>query len=287
MAYTVEASFNAFYEEINLSGDHRDTANKRRDRIVDLLKNDFTILEAYSAGSIPKYTALRGHADLDVIVALHYGKHVKDKLPSVVLQNVRDSLSAYRTGVRSNGQAVTLYYDTWPSVDIVPVSRVTDNNGTVTHCEVPNSRTESWIPSKPKEHAALIEAASTKCGPNFRRIIKMAKEWNRVHSDYLTGYHIEVLALRTFDSNLDDLPWHLHMFFDKARDFVRQRLWHQVSYVDDYLSATGRAEAVKRLETAYSKSLSAWYATHGSNKDHVTAIGLWRQIFGDRYPAHG
>ncbi|MHC2576560.1 hypothetical protein ACVI1J_001728 [Bradyrhizobium diazoefficiens] len=287
MAYTVEASFNAFYDEINLGGDHRDTANKRRDRIVDLLKNDFTILEAYSAGSIPKYTALRGHADLDVIVALHYGKHVKDKLPSVVLQNVRDALSAYRTGVRSNGQAVTLYYDTWPSVDIVPVSRVTDNNGTVTHCEVPNSRTECWIPSKPKEHAALIETASTKCGANFRRIIKMAKEWNRVHSEYLTGYHIEVLALKTFDSDLDDLPWHLHMFFDKARDLVRQRLWHQVSYVDDYLSATGRAEAVKRLETAYSRSLSAWYATHGSNNDHATAIGLWRQIFGDRYPAHG
>jgi hypothetical protein len=65
MAYTVEAAFNTLHENINLSGDHRDTANKRRDRIVELLKNQFTILEAFSAGSIPKYTALRGHADAD------------------------------------------------------------------------------------------------------------------------------------------------------------------------------------------------------------------------------
>lgn len=287
MAYTVEAAFNTLHENINLSGDHRDTANKRRDRIVELLKNQFTILEAFSAGSIPKYTALRGHADLDVIVALHYGKHVKDKLPSVVLQTVGDALGAYRTGARTNGQAVTLYYDTWPNVDIVPVSRVTDNNDTVTHYEVPNSRTETWIPSRPKDHAALIEEASKKCGHNFRRIIKMVKEWNRVHGDYLTGYHIEVLALKAFSSDLDDLPWQILMFFDHAQKLVKERLWHQVSYVDDYLSVSSRAEAVKRLETAYTKSLSAWYATHGANKDHATAIGLWKQIFGERYPAYG
>ena len=287
MAYTVEAAFNTLYEAINLSGDHRETANKRRDRIVDLLKNDFTILEAFGAGSIPKYTALRGYADLDVIVALHYGKHVKGKLPSVVLQNVRDALSAYRTGVRSNGQAVTLYYDTWPNVDIVPVSRVTDSNDKVTHYEVPNSKTETWISSKPKEHAALIEEASTNYGQNFRRIIKMVKEWNRVHSDYLTGYHIEALAMKAFGSNLDDLPWQILMFFDNAQKLVKARLWHQVSYVDDYLSVSARAEAVKRLETAYTKSLSAWYATHDANKDHAAAIGLWKQIFGDRFPAYG
>jgi Second Messenger Oligonucleotide or Dinucleotide Synthetase domain len=120
MAYTVEASFSDFYERINLPGDHRETANARRDRIVDLLKNDFQILEAFGTGSIPKFTALKGRADLDLMVVLHFGKHVRDKAPSIVLQDVRDSLSAYPTDVRKNGQAVTLYYDTWPNVDIRP-----------------------------------------------------------------------------------------------------------------------------------------------------------------------
>ena len=82
MAYTVDAAFDAFYEQINLSGDHRDTANARKERIVSLLKGDFEILDAFSTGSIPKFTALKGRADLDVMIVLHYGKHIKDKTHS-------------------------------------------------------------------------------------------------------------------------------------------------------------------------------------------------------------
>ena len=287
MAYTVDASFNSFYDQINLSGDHREIANKRRDRIVELLKKNFEILEAFGTGSIPKFTALKSHADLDVMVVLHYGKHIKDKLPSTVLQNVRDSLSEYRTGVRSNGQAVTLGYDSWPNVDIVPVSRTDDANGKVTQYNVPNSNTQSWMPSRPKKHATTIESRSTDCGQNFRRIIKMIKHWNRIHGEYLTSYHIEVLALNIFSSNLDDLPWNIHLFFDKARALVGSSLWYEVNYADAYLTQTNRQEAIKRLETAYSKSLTAWYATHPPNSNHEAAIKDWKQIFGDKFPTYG
>ncbi len=55
MPYTVERSFDAFYENINLGGDHRETANTRRDDIVNTLGKTFSIVEAFSSGSIPKY----------------------------------------------------------------------------------------------------------------------------------------------------------------------------------------------------------------------------------------
>jgi len=127
LANTVQAAFDQFYENINLSGDHRETANSRRDRIVSLLEKHFKIIEAFPSGSIPRFTAVRGYADVDVIVALHYSKHIKDRMPSEVLQAVRDSLAEYETTVRKNGQAVTLYYKSWPNVDIVPASRVVDD----------------------------------------------------------------------------------------------------------------------------------------------------------------
>ncbi len=85
MPYTVSASFNKFRENIELPGDHRKTAINRRDRIVSLLKNDFVILEAFPTGSIPRYTALKGYADLDVIIVLHHKNHIKSKKPSLVL----------------------------------------------------------------------------------------------------------------------------------------------------------------------------------------------------------
>lgn len=287
MAYTVAASFTQFHDNINLAGDHRQIANTRRDDIVATLSKSFEILEAFSTGSIPKYTALAQHADLDVMVVLHYTKHIKNKTPTQVLASVRDVLAEWRTGARRNGQAVTLYYKTWPNVDIVPVARFVDDNGNVVHYEVPNSNTDVWIKSKPKVFAATIESKSSECGSNFRRIIKMMKHWNRTHGDYLTSYHIEVLAIKVFSGNLDDTPWHIHKFFDDARTYLSSSLWYDTGYVDDYLTIFGRAEALKRFDTAYLTSLTAWHNTYGTNNNHEEAIRLWKQIFGDSFPAYG
>lgn len=287
MAYTVAASFDAFHENINLSGDHRQTANARRDSVVGILSKKFEIVESFATGSIPKFTALRGQADLDVIVALHYGKHIKDKTPIQVLQVVRDALAEWRTGARKNGQAVTLYYETWPNVDIVPVSRVIKDDGTTSHYQVPDSNTDNWIASRPKQHASNVESKSSDCGYNFRRIIKMIKHWNKIHGDFLQSYHVEVLALKVFDTNLDDTPWHVFQFFDKARPLLANSLWHDLGYVDSYLSWWDRQEALKRFDTAIGKSRDAWLRTFSGSSDHKGAIELWRQIFGDKFPAYG
>lgn len=287
MAYTVAVSFDQFYDQINLGGDHRSTANGRRDDIVAKLGKSFEIVEAFSTGSIPKFTALRQHADLDVIVALHYDRHIKGKTPTEVLQSVRNALSQWRTGVRRNGQAVTLSYTTWPSVDVVPVSRSVDSNGMVTHYNVPDSNTDKWIESKPKELAAAIESKASNCGSNFRRIIKMIKHWNRIHSDYLQSYHIEVLSIKILNGDLSDTPWQVFQFFSNARPLLESYLWYETGFADDYLSWSDRQEVLKRFDTAISKSRDAWHKTYGSNTDHKGAIEIWRQIFGSEFPAYG
>jgi hypothetical protein len=287
MALTVAAAFDGFYETINLSGDHRETANARKDRVVRLLEKHFDIIESFATGSIPRFTALKGKSDVDVMVALHYSRHIHDKTPTAVLQSVRDALSEYRTGARKNGQAVTLYYDTWPNVDIVPVSRVVNANDEVTHYSVPNSNTDSWIKSRPKSHAANIERKASQCGANFRRITKMIKHWNLVHSDLLQSYHIEVLAWTVFDRNLDDTPWEVFQFLDNARRLLQNRIWYESGYVDEYLSTRDRQEILTRVDTAAERARYAWHATYGSNNNHNLAITTWKQIFGDAFPSYG
>jgi hypothetical protein len=71
MPYTVPASFNKFVENISLTGDHKETAAARKDRVVSLLSNSFTILDGFATGSVPRGTALNTVADLDVMVVLH------------------------------------------------------------------------------------------------------------------------------------------------------------------------------------------------------------------------
>lgn len=287
MPYTVAVSFDQFYDKINLDGDHRSTANGRKDDIVSKLGKSFDIVDAFSTGSIPKFTALRQHADLDVMVVLHYGKHIKDKTPTQVLQSVRNALSQWRTGARRNGQAVTLNYTTWPNVDVVPVSQATDANGNVTHYSVPDSNTDNWIVSKPKHLSSTIDSKASRCGPNFRRIIKMIKHWNRIHSDYLQSYHIEVLAIKVFDTDLSDTPWQVYQFFSNAKKLLESSLWYDTGFADSYLSYSDRQEVLKRFDTAIAKSSDAWLRTYGTNDDHKGAIEIWRQIFGDEFPAYG
>jgi hypothetical protein len=289
MAYTVPASFQSFFDNINLNGDHHEIASARRDRIVSLLGREFEILDAFATGSISNYTAVKGHADLDVMVVLHWGKHVKDKRPSEVLAVVQEHLSEFRTG-RRNGQAVTLYYDTWPNVDIVPVSRSVNGDGSVNYYSVPDMNDETWLVSRPGKHAKALQDRNAAFGPEFKKIIKIIKWWNHYHSSLLRSYHIEVLALTIFENSVfDEFSWQILRFFEQACSLTEYPLWNDDgNAVDEYLlHSDKRQEILKRLRTARDKSRDAWACTYGGSTQTEKAIGIWRQIFGEQFPAYG
>jgi hypothetical protein len=288
MPYTVQFSFDEFVENISLSGDHNDTANARKDRIVSLLSNTFTIIDAFPTGSIPNATALKTQSDLDVIVVLHWGNHVKGKLPGTVLQDVRDALGEYRTGVRKNGQAVTLHYESWPNVDIVPVSRCMNKDGGVNYYEVPDVNSGQWLKSRPRRHAKNLTGKVNLCGSRFRPLIRIVKEWNRVHSDLMQSFHLEVLSIKSFDTNISDYSWSVFQFFDTAAKLVQAKLPYENGYADDYLEdQDDRGEVLDRLETARDRARAAWFHTVNGRGEDEQAITIWRQIFGDRFPAYG
>jgi hypothetical protein len=286
MPYTVPVSFDKFRENIEPPNYDRAAATARKDRLVSLLSDDFEILESFPTGSLPRYTGIKNYTDLDIMVALHYGKHIEGKKPSQVLQSVRDSLSEYKP-MRRNGQAVTVYYNTWPEyVDIVPVSRVVEN-GNLLYYNVPDMNTETWIPSNPNLHDEDLTKRNKEFGQEFKRIIKMIKWWNKKHSDLLQSFHIEVMAYYSLTGTFSDYSWDVHVLFDNASKLIAAPLKHRFGYVDEYLDSKTRLEAKNRLKVAKDKSLTAWHKTYGSNSDHQGAIELWRQIFGEEFPAYG
>jgi hypothetical protein len=96
------------------------------------------VLEAIPFGSIPRFTALKEHADVDVMAVLHFGKHIQDRKPSDVLLDVKNALGTGQAGRgRRNGQAVTVTFQSWPSIDVVPASRQA-KDGVVTGYEIPD-----------------------------------------------------------------------------------------------------------------------------------------------------
>lgn len=287
MPHTVTYSFDLFRQNIEPPSYQRETATPRKNHIVSLLEESFEIIDSFPTGSLPRYTAVKGYADLDIMIVLHYGKHIKNRKPSEVLLSVRERLSEYRTNVRRNGQAITMAYKTWPNVDIVPVSRVVNADDSVSHYNVPNMHNETWIKSQPVRHSNEMTERNASYGQQFKRIVKMIKWWNHQHSSYLQSFHIEVLALNILSGSFSNYPWQIFRFFDKAAEIVQAPLYHYVGNVDSYFDWKRRQEAVKRLNTAKDKSRSAWNLTYGDNDDHEGAIKIWRQIFGNEFPQYG
>jgi hypothetical protein len=287
MAWTTESAFSEFFDAINLPGDHRNIANARKDHVISLLGKQLTVVEAFPTGSIPRFTALEEHADLDIIATLHYGKHIKDRKPSAVLLSVREALADYVTSLRRNGQAVTLQFKTWPHVDIVPAAQVIAADGSVTSYLIPDMHREVWLTSDPKRHAATLDTRSGACGPNFRKVIKMFKHWSRRNGDLLQSYHIEAMALATFNALMTDITWDAHAFFDSVTKLLAFPLAYQGQTVDTYLQPLDRSKALANVSAANSTSLLAWHATYGTNSNHNEAVTLWRRIYGQLFPTYG
>ena len=94
MVWTTEDAFGVFYNVINLPGDHRVTANARRDWVLQRLRsNGINVLDTVTMGSIPRFTALKDHADVDVLAVLHFDQHIRGRKPSQVLMTVKTALA--------------------------------------------------------------------------------------------------------------------------------------------------------------------------------------------------
>jgi Second Messenger Oligonucleotide or Dinucleotide Synthetase domain len=285
MAWTTEGAFDAFYGEINLPGDHHVVANTRRDWVLQRLRNNgLNVLETVAFGSIPRFTALKEHADVDVMAVLHFADHIKDRLPSQVLMATKAALGTGQAGTgRRNGQAVTVSFQSWPNIDVVPASRLVDSNGAVTGYEIPDMNREVWLPTNPPRHSSEMAAAATVRGSNFRKIIKMIKHWNRRQPVKLQSYHIEVVALN-LSSSWDECSWPLYKWFDAAQS-AAHFCWHAGQDVSSYLDWR-QAELVKsQLSVAATQANTAWYQAYRGNDQ--AAITAWKSIFGQSFPSYG
>lgn len=284
MPYTAAYAFDLFYDAINLRGNHRTAANVRKDWVVGRLSRSMDVLEARAIGSIPRYTALAGHADLDILVALHYGKHLKGKSPASVLAAVKAALGSGAGDYRRNGQAVTVSFQSWPNVDVVPAARYS-SNGVVTHFEIPDMHRGEWVETNPDKHAAKIRAAAEARGAGFREAITMVKHWNRRQDVRLQSYHVEVIGLQT-ECSWDEPGWSVVQWLETAAGLTHW-CWDGDADASAYLTWDRAEKAAARLKEAAALATRAWACTYGSDDDEEEAIRLWRSLFGQAYPAYG
>jgi hypothetical protein len=83
--------------------------------------------------------------------------------------------------------------------------------------------------------------------------------------------------------------WEIVTFFSKVLELIDKPLFHPNTgngQVDSYLTVADKQIAKARLTTAKDLATLAWYYTERDNNDEE-AIGKYRTLFGERFPAYG
>ncbi|MER6793975.1 nucleotidyltransferase [Amycolatopsis mediterranei] len=292
MAKTAAQAFDGFKAKLVLTEQQQELVKTRRESTATYLAtafdstSDMPLARTKLIGSAARSVIIRPIDDIDVMAVFENKDNVFEKYrfdSQTFLYRIRDALSKYKVKVvGARGQAVRLFYQSPPHVDIAPVFKW---SGEGTGYGLPNG-TGGWLTTNPDFHEEYMNEKNAALGYHLKPLVRMVKRWNNVHSKRLKSWHLEVVAANTFSSLGANSRTASMNFFDWAqtRLYVNDPAGHSGD-LSSYLTTQGRADVIASLAAAHGRAVKAVDAETAGN--HEEAIRLWRIIYGDEFPAYG
>ncbi|MFZ5515568.1 MAG: CBASS oligonucleotide cyclase [Candidatus Zhuqueibacterota bacterium] len=293
MAKTILESFNAFKSNLEITNLQTATVSARQQTVRTAVENGLTVSDSFLSGSYSRQTLIAPlkQADIDIVIILdpkyfhnYNGQNGGQAGLLDLLKRVLKKTYSNTPDISRNGQAVTIRFTDFV-VDVVPAFN-RQGGGYL----IPNSITQSWLSTDPKEHIKIWSAANQNHNADLVPLMKMLKSWNRATSAFLRSFHLETMTLQILNNvTISDFPSGVMYFFGKGKDYVTKKNPDPAGYGDDvggYLNSEEKIKnAVSRFETAHTCALKAEdFARRGYVAE---AVDMWRMIFGDYFPAYG
>lgn len=235
-------------------------------------------------GSVDRGTVIRPLHDIDLLAvfdAAAYNQRYWLGGSGQFITRVRDALDlggARIVGTR--GQAVRIFYKSGPIVDVAPVFALTSGG-----YKLPDGRGR-WITTDPDFHKRWINQQNARLDHQLKPFARLMKRWNRVHSERLSSFHIEVMVANTFGTIGSNFRDAAAKFFDwgsnqlHASDpaghggdpAIKLTFNQQQAIFQSFGSSKERADRAVTAEKA---------------GNHAEAIRLWRIVFGEEFPSYG
>jgi hypothetical protein len=289
MALTVWQAFAEFDAKIRPTAAQVGTIASRRQTAHGYLQQSFgagsnmPLLRTQVIGSASRTTIIRPIDDIDVMAVFDHSRVWSSYQYNsrAFLYRIRDALAGYRVQVvGARGQAVRLFYQQTPHVDIAPVF-VRAGGGYL----LP-AGDGTWIATDPDNHSAFLTRRNQELGGHLKALTRMLKRWNRVHGNRLRAFHLEMIVQASFLSMNGDMadaaaiffqyaPQHLHAHDPAGHsgDLAVQLTWAQ-------------EQAIRQsFQTALGHARRALDANNRGNP--AEAMRQWRIVFGDEFPAYG
>ncbi|MBN8626039.1 MAG: nucleotidyltransferase [Planctomycetes bacterium] len=288
MATTITSGFTKLRENLEITTLQSGTVSTRQKNVRDAVESEMSVLSSFLTGSYQRSTMIAplGEADVDVFVVMASKYYEADGQASLLDKVKRALKKTYpdTPSISRNGQAVTITFSDF-KVDVVPgFNRA--NGGYL----IPDSVLKRWIETDPTKHVELWTETNKTHSGQFVPLVKMLKGWNKKNGVPFRSFHLEALARQVFTGvTISSYPSGVRYFFDKARDWIKVKLYDPAGYGGDigaYLDTTIKMDdAVSRLNTAYDRAKAGeeWEAAGRTEK----AFERWRMVFDTYFPAYG
>ena len=294
MATTVPKALNEFAALIKPIDNEESVINSRRNAVSNFMlvkygpDSSMPLLETKVIGSAGRKTLIRPVTDIDIFCVFD-DRNVWASYKSnsqQLLYRVREALTGYRVKtVGSRGQAVRLFYETGPDVDITPAFRNYDIFGRQIGFVIPRGNGR-WQQTNPYVHGEFMAERNQSLNGYLKPLVRLLKRWNGAHSSRLRSFHLELIAQKTFGQLGSDMRLATQRFFEWAPKNL---------HVNDPAGYSGDMAA--GLTYAQSKDILSAFdygADHAERARQAEAEGRpaealrqWGIVFGPGFPSYG
>lgn len=295
MATTIKESFRQYASNLNITNRQSTVVTNCKNNVVRVLGAKLTLHDekARVIGSWDRDTLTRylTEGDVDLMVVLHHGENKGwDSADGTVnaLRRFKAILDeAYpKTPCRVDRSCVTMKLSEF-RLDVVPAFKFTD--GTY---RIPDTYQKRWVSTDPIKFASAITAVNKNMGGSFVPLIKMVKGWNRNVGWPIRSFHLECMLYNHYWNYTQSYTYNstLNVFFSKLPGYLRTASYDPITgervdtYLDNDALVTDRSKAIAKAEKA---AKLATEAIGDEDKYPIVAIGEWKDLFGEFFPAYG
>jgi len=275
---TLLQSINQLIDNITVTDRQEENIKQSLSNIEGYLKDKesgLSIERTFTNGSYARDTNIRPLDDIDMFAVLKFDEW-KDEYgnlpnPQSVLtkfKNYLNGLNDYKDKVKQDRPCVTIELSN-KSFDILP-SFEQATGGYL----IPNYDLKSWTYSYPEKLTNDLDSVHKLRNYKIKPTIKAVKYWNRENNKLIPSYHIEEVAINTFQINdFSNYEESIRLWFNNAEYYLQSSKFKST---DEHTAAINKIKKVKdKLNDAKKK-----YDLGNEGE----AMQIWKDIFGREFP---
>lgn len=291
--------FKKFISDIEPSSTTKSNAQKAHKGLRDFLWGHEEFKEVLErvllSGSYIRDTAVRPHVksgvtdrpDVDVLVVMGYGLDADpEEVLNFLCKVLRGKYADVRKQTRSAGIKSGL-----ADMDVVPIIAPDGMDGTL---YIPDRKLKQWMETNPPRHTSWTTEKNTASDGKFKPLVKEFKWWRRQNPTVgkkPKGFVVECIVAENMDYYQTN---HAELFVGTMEAIVKKYAWsilmRQVPFIAD--------PGVPGNSVTYGMTFDSFEGFYNKVKKHAEVgrcaieeddpekeLKLWREIFGDRFPA--